>query len=367
MTSSTSSIELHTAHLLLERLGVSLEDLVSAQPNRTLPTFGEYVPVVFGAMPPSVTRDSYMSYWRKVVEVWPDRRLDEPTVTEFKQLIGSWRAQRDIRRSDRGGYALAHMAVSALRYLYRQAVDDNLIRPANNPATRLDKPRVRTPRRGAIPTDRLAEINRVAAEYGDEPELTTLLLRMCTETACRRGGILALRRQDLDRDHCLVLLREKGNTERWQPVSPTLMRALLEHHEARAHMRSDKNRLARNHKPITQKADERLFRYKNGDPISPSRFPRMWSQIGEQLPWVKQQGITCHWLRHTTLTWVERNFGHAVAKAYAGHADNHSDGATSIYTRATREEVAYALSVLTGEPHPISSKLPPAYTEEAPR
>ncbi|MER7454084.1 hypothetical protein ABTW96_27790 [Nocardia beijingensis] len=60
------------------------------------------------------------------------------------------------------------------------------------------------------------------------------------------------------------------------------------------------------------------------------RFHIMWGQIGEQLPWVKQQGITCHWLRHTTLTWVERNFGHAVAKAYAGHADNHSDGATSI-------------------------------------
>jgi hypothetical protein len=53
------------------------------------------------------------------------------------------------------------------------------------------------------------------------------------------------------------------------------------------------------------------------------------------------------------LRWVERNFGHAVAKAYAGHADNHSDGATSIYTRAGLEEVAYALSVLTGESHPL--------------
>ncbi|MFD8249193.1 tyrosine-type recombinase/integrase [Nocardia sp. NPDC059691] len=362
-----SSVEVQTAQLLLERLGVSLEDLVSAQSRRTVPTFAEYVPVVHAAMSPGATRDNYMSYWKKVVEVWPDRRLDEPSITEFKQLIGNFQAQRNIRRSDRAGYGIARMSISALRYLYRHAVEDNLIRSADNPATRLVKPRMRSSSRGAIPTGRLSEINRVAAEYGDEPELTTLILRMCTETACRRGGILALRKQDLDPDQCLVRLREKGDTERWQPVSPTLMRALLDHHASRAHLRSGESRLAGNGRPISRKADERLFRYKNGDPITAMRFDIMWRQIGEQLPWVKQQGITCHWLRHTTLRWVERNFGHAVAKAFAGHADNHSDGATSIYTRATREEVAYAVSVLTGEPHPVAPQVATAYTEELSR
>jgi integrase/recombinase XerC len=34
-----------------------------------------------------------------------------------------------------------------------------------------------------------------------------------------------------------------------------------------------------------------------------------------------------HWIRHTTLTWVERRFGHAVAQAYAGHADGSGDTA----------------------------------------
>lgn len=28
-----------------------------------------------------------------------------------------------------------------------------------------------------------------------------------------------------------------------------------------------------------------------------------------------------HWIRHTALTWVERNFGYAVARACAGHTD----------------------------------------------
>jgi integrase/recombinase XerC len=79
------------------------------------------------------------------------------------------------------------------------------------------------PRR-TLPDTRLAEINQIAATTGDDPELDTLILRLHTETgACRRGGALALLPRDLDPDQCLILLREKGETVRWQPVSPTLM------------------------------------------------------------------------------------------------------------------------------------------------
>jgi len=59
---------------------------------------------------------------------------------------------------------------------------------------------------------------------------------------------------------------------------------------------------------------------------------------------------------HTILTWVERNFGYAVARAYAGHTDSGSDtGATSTYVRASLAEVAAALAALTGEPHPLAT------------
>jgi hypothetical protein len=114
MTQSASSAEVQTVQLLLERLGVSLDDLTSARSRRAIPTFAEYVPVVYSAMPPSRTRDGYMAYWRKLVEVWPDRRLDEPTNTEFKQLIAGFQAHRAVRRNDRGGYGVAHMAVNAI-------------------------------------------------------------------------------------------------------------------------------------------------------------------------------------------------------------------------------------------------------------
>ena len=42
-------------------------------------------------------------------------------------------------------------------------------------------------------------------------------------------------------------------------------------------------------------------------------------------PGCATQQISMHWIRHTTLTWVERNFGYAVARAYAGHTDSGSD------------------------------------------
>ena len=57
---------------------------------------------------------------------------------------------------------------------------------------------------------------------------------------------------------------------------------------------------------------------------------------------------------HTTLTWVERNFGYAVTRAYAGHSGKSDAGTTSTYVRADLYEVAAALAALTGEPHPLA-------------
>jgi len=77
--------------------------------------------------------------------------------------------------------------------------------------------------------------------------------------------------------------------------------------------------------------------------------------IGQHLPWVATQQISTRWLRHTTLTWVERTFGYGVARAYAGHTDSGADaGTTATYIRANVHEVATALAVLTDEPHPLA-------------
>jgi integrase len=186
------------------------------------------------------------------------------------------------------GAAPPEHLVAALRCLYRHAQDDGLITEADNPARKVAKPRRLPSTRRAVADARLAEINQVAATTGNDPELDTLLLRLHTETACRRGGALALRPADLDPDQCLVLLREKGETVRWQPVSPTLMARLTEHGQER-------------HAP----PGGQLLRYASGQPITSRRYDHLWTRIGRHLPWVRTQQISTHWIRHTTLTWVE--------------------------------------------------------------
>jgi site-specific recombinase XerD len=336
---ATQQAAVDAALLVLKSMGLSLEDLTAAPSNRPrVPTFAEYVPVVAATVTPGTLR-AYRPYWKRVVEQWGGRRLEEPTPSEIKQLVAYVKANAVPRRNSRGGHHAAENLISALRCLYQRAVDDGLIDEKDNPARKVAKPRRLPSTRRALDDTRLAEINQVAATTGDDPELDALILRLHTETACRRAGALAIRPQDLDPEQCLVLLREKGETFRWQLVSPTLMSALVRHADER-------------HAP----PGERLLRYRDGHQITERRYDGLWVRIGRELPWVRTQGISTHWIRHTTLTWVERNFGYAVAHAYAGHTDGRGDtgNATSTYVRATLAEVATALAALTGEPHPLA-------------
>ncbi|HET9140182.1 tyrosine-type recombinase/integrase [Actinophytocola sp.] len=254
----------------------------------------------------------YESYWNRIIEHWGTRPLDEPTPSEIHQLAAHVKAHVVSRRNARGGRSAAEHLIAALRCPYRHAENDGHISAADNPARKVTKPRRLPSDRRAVPADRLAEINHIAATTGSDPALDTLILRLHTETACRRGGALALRPCDLDTEQCLIRLREKGETVRWQPVSPTLMAHLEQHAQHR-------------HAP----ANGQLLRYATGRPITSRRYDHLWVRIGRHLPWVATQQISTHWLRHTTLTWVERNFGYAVARAYAGHTDNSNAGTTA--------------------------------------
>jgi integrase/recombinase XerC len=326
------------ALLVLGQMGLSPTDLVPVPPSRKLlPTFAEYVPVVSATVSAGTCR-AYGSYWNRILEQWSGRRLDEPTPSEIRQLMAYVKVHVVARRNARGGRSAQEHLVAALRCLYRHAEDDGLITAADNPARKVAKPRRLPSTRRAVPDTRLAQINQVAATTGNDPELDTLLLRLHTETACRRGGALALRPLDLDPDQCLTRLREKGETVRWQPVSPTLMGRLVLHGQER-------------HAP----REGQLLRYASGQPVTSRRYDHLWARIGQHLPWVAVQQISTHWLRHTTLTWVERNFGYGIARAYAGHTDSGGEtGATSTYVRASLHEVATALAALTGEPHPLA-------------
>jgi integrase/recombinase XerC len=340
--------DLAAARLLLEKMGINPADLLhdpADPPN--IPTFSEYVPRVSQAVSQAARR-AYSTYWNRVVKTWGPRPITSVSPLEISQLAEQIKESAVRRRNSRGGRGAAEHLIAALRCVYNHAVADRLLTEDENPAALVPKPRrLRSPRM-ALSHDRLGEIARVAASTGNDPALDSLILRLHMETACRRGGALTLTPDDLDPEQCLIRLHEKGETIRWQPVSPTLMTHLLRHAETRGGLDSG----------------ERVLRYTDGQPITARRYDYLWDRLGEHLPWVKTQHVSMHWIRHTILTWVERHFGFAVAQAYAGHEDSthgaRAMGPTGTYVRAGLPEVATALAALTAEPHPLALEEPGA-------
>jgi integrase len=336
MTSEDISTALH----LISRLGLKPEDLLQESTTHgPAPTFKQYIAQV-SASASEATLKNYGSYWKVLEQRWGDRTITEPTYTEIEQLVSEHRLRAGAtgRSNSRGGIGAAASLVSAIRKLYRHAEHDRLIHPLDNPAAKVRRARQPRSPRHALTLEHILDIGRVAATTGNDRPLDALIVRILIETACRRGGLLGLTVDDLNSHDCLVRLREKGGTVRWQPVSPTLMERILGHIEARG----------------GTEATPHVLRYRDGRPVGVAHLDNLFERIRKFLPWASSVGVSAHWVRHTTLTFVEREFGMAVSSAYAGHQDRPGSGPTTLtYTKASLLDVVEALVALTGEAHPL--------------
>ncbi|MEU7477097.1 site-specific integrase [Lentzea sp. NPDC042327] len=341
--------DLAAARLLLQRMGISPKELIEFERRATAMSLSELVSTVSSVVPDG-SRKVYAPYWRKALKAWPDAEVGGIMQTDVVWFIKHAKESAVVRRSSRGGHSAAEHAYAALRCLFRYAVGNRLLNPWDDPTAEVTKPKRLASNRRALQPELVEEIVEVASETGDDPPLDALLMRTHLETAARRGGVLALRLCDLDPDQCQIYLREKAGSSRWQPVSRTLMTGLQDH----AHLRG------------AQDPHGSLLRYHNGRPLSGRRYDNLWERIGEYVPTVRSQGVTMHWLRHTTLTWVERAYGYGVASAYAGHAPaaTRERGVTAVYIKADIYDVATALAELTGEEHPLAL-VPPSWRVDA--
>ncbi|WP_433678835.1 tyrosine-type recombinase/integrase [Nocardia sp. CA-119907] len=323
---------------------MSIEDLASLAGGtgtaKPMPTFGEYIAKLRTSLPKTTVKN-YSTYWQVIENAWSDRKLDEPTATEIAGLVEHKRANAAVRRNSRDGHGAAIHMVSAFRCIYSHAESDGLIKPRDNPAQKVAKPRRLDSPRHALTRQQVIEIGGVASTTGNDTELDALIVRLHIEAACRRAGILALEIPDLNPDDSLIQLHEKGGTVRWQPISPLLMGKLVEHVDNRG----------------GATATSQIMRYRDGRPITARRFDYLTERVRAHLPWAERLQVSSHWIRHTTLTYVEREFGEAVARAYSGQAQPWNTGAIPIYTRATIVEVAEALVAVTGQPHPLAREV----------
>jgi len=265
------------AHQALANLGVTLADLQNSEPHTRVPTLGEYLPTVIAAAGSGANR-TYGTYWGRMAAMWGDRHLDEIRATDIEGMKNLAAATARSRRSHRHGRHAGEHVVAAVRAIYNRAIADGLIDHKNSPAHRVAKPRRLPNTRRALTAWELEQINAVARISGNDVILDALLLRLHTETACRRGGALGIQLADLDPDRCLVQLREKGCTVRWQPITPALANCLVDHAAARG----------------TVLPTDALLRFRNGRPITGRRYDHLWKRLGDDLPWVAAQGISSH-------------------------------------------------------------------------
>ena len=323
------------ARVLLEEaraLGVDLADLIAAGDGcRTVPTVAEHVACIDGTFTPG-TAATYRPYRRLFVELHGDRRLSDLDLADLHAVVDTAADRARRRKPDSTGRSSTETCVAALRALYRSALDAGIV--TINPAAALSKPRRPRPRRRALDDDEVAQVINAVRATSIDPALDLLIVRLHLETGARRSGALAVRRDDLDQRRSTLWLTEKDST-REQPISPTLLDALVRHHAER-----------------TESSQAGLLRRRNGEPVTGRDYDRLFAGVRSVLPWARRTPVSAHVLRHTAITSIARIGGYPVAQAFAGHMPA---TVTGRYIHATLSEVAAAVSVLTGEPHPLGT------------
>lgn len=345
MTSDPERVRFFVEQLALA--GVTPAEILAAAGSEPIvvadgPTVTEYVARIEGRFK-ETTRATYATHWRLLVEPHAERHLSELDADDLAELVTEAGRRARTRRPGCTGLSAEENCVSAFRNLYLKAVKARVV--TFNPAAALEKPARLENRRPALSSGELEQLWDVVARVSRDPELDLLLVRFHLETGARRIGALGLRLGDLDCERQTIWLTEKFDKAREQPVSASLLRALLAHGDGRGAAR----------------AEDPVFRYRSidpqtgaGRPFTRRHYNTLFERIQAELGWAPRIGLCAHILRHTAGTAVERSCGFAVAVAFLGHAET-GRGPTGQYTKATIFEVAAAVAILTGEPHPLAT------------
>lgn len=342
----TASADLRARVVLaeLDALGLTIEDLLAVAATapgaqHAGPTVSEYLPSVADSYTPR-TRRTYGSYWRLTVELIGDKPLTAVTSDDLLGVADEATRRAAQRRPGSDGRASRESCIAALRAVFKRAHAAGLI--AANPALLIEKPRRRDNRRRALTRSEVDDLWAAVTATSRDPDLDLLLVRFHLETGARRIGAINLKLGDVDLDRQTVWLREKFGDEREQPASASLLAAVVGLAARRGSTRPADPAFVTLHRRGVRSA-----------PLSDRTYDRIFTRAQTVIPWAARTPVTAHVLRHTAVTAVERVAGFAVAARFAGHAHG---SVTGTYTKADLSEVAGALAVLTGEPHPLATQ-----------
>jgi hypothetical protein len=80
---------------------------------------------------------------------------------------------------------------------------------------------------------------------------------------------------------------------RWKPIAPALANCLVDHAAARS----------------TALATDPLLRYRDGRPLTTTRYDHHWERLGDKLFWITAQGISTHGLHHPSRVEHHHRYG----------------------------------------------------------
>ncbi len=326
----------------IEAMGLTLDDLLAVEGREGAgrpagPTLADYVPLVADSYQPRSQR-TYNSYWRLTVELLGDVALERVTVDDLMTVADEAARRAKQRRSGSDGRASRESCVAAMRAVFTRAHKAGLV--PMNPALLVDKPRRLPNRRRALNQAELSDLWAAVVATTKDPALELMLLRFHLESGARRMGAINLRVKDLDHARQTIWLREKFGSEREQPISRSLLQAVADLAEVRGSTSADDHVLVTRHRAGGVLA-----------PVTDRTYDRIFTRVQARVSWAQRTPLTAHVLRHTAITAVERVAGFAVAARFAGHTPG---SVTGTYTKADISEVAAAVAILTGEPHPLA-------------
>jgi integrase/recombinase XerC len=274
-----------------------------------VPTVSEYMPRFRATLTKGSTQ-AWSSSLDRIEARLGDRPLDEVWATDVMALAQEAGTTFKVRRGGTGLGARENLIAAARSFLTAAQRDGYLV---HNPARLVRKPPRGDASRHALSNSQIRDL----ARSGSPQE--RLMVQLLMETGIRREGLIGLEPTHLRYSTQCIEVIEKNRKRRVLPISLKMTNELANPNSS-------------------------LYGWTR------RKLDTAWGHYRVIWPWAAELGISCHWMRHTAITWMERNSSYAVAATWAGHAQS---SVTQTYITVQLPEVVHGWRRMTHESHPL--------------
>lgn len=214
----------------------------------------------------------------------------------------------------------------------------------------IDIPKSRTGSRHAASEEQLIALYKATARLRPcDQEIALTVLDFVRETGARSVSVQQLNLEDINWQAGVVTIRGKRGVVHVAPLSQDLLRRLA----LLAAQRWDGVTPKGYNPEIWSAVGTPAFVNAAGNRLTKQWITNLFDQLDKIVRDIDSPRITCHVLRHTTLTQVERLRGRHYARSWANHRPDGREGDdTARYTKVTIEERIDVLNEMFPEfPH----------------